>query len=295
MSESKNLHSSSDIKLEQKEKVALAKSRRSFRPTIEMETEDSNELSLKKHLLLLGKFLIKVVTVFNRLFPSSQDLTALCQHFDMDRDGSICYTEFSKVLCSAQLSQRVQVLVQKAWDETGRNGFDTCTGHDIAKAFKKPEFLSNFLDQFNTTKNGNLDGIVERDDFDRAFQDMAVCVPSEEYCIKKISECWGVQETAAAYMCPKAVEKLLGLFRQSVIKKSNFNIDEYTLRNTFRHFDLDHSGNLSEIELHGLCSNVGLDLTQPELEALFAKIDVNRNGTIEFEEFLSTVLEDPYK
>jgi Ca2+-binding EF-hand superfamily protein len=45
------------------------------------------------------------------------------------------------------------------------------------------------------------------------------------------------------------------------MKHSNFNQDEFTLRNIFRNFDVNRDGTLSEPELQGLSSKLGLQLT----------------------------------
>lgn len=122
-----------------------------------------------------------------------------------------------------------------------------------------------FLNQFEQTKNGNLDGVVTREEFDKAFQDLAVCVPSEEYCIKKICETWGVSEDDFIYVSKERIEEIMKIFRQKLMNKSNYNMDEFTLRNMFRNFDIDNNGTLSEVELAGLASKLGIDLKGPEI------------------------------
>lgn len=106
---------------------------------------------------------------FTRLFPSTQDLHAIIQTFDTNGDGCISYNEFLSSLGNVPLTPRVQVLVQKAWDATGRGGCNDCTGHDIKSAFKREEALDCFLNQFSGTQGGNLDGKVTRKEFDLAF------------------------------------------------------------------------------------------------------------------------------
>lgn len=122
-----------------------------------------------------------------------------------------------------------------------------------------------FLNQFEQTKNGNLDGVITREEFDKAFQDLAVCVPSEEYCIKKICETWGVSEDDFIYVSKERIEEIMKIFRQKLMNKSNYNMDEFTLRNMFRNFDIDNNGTLSEVELAGLASKLGIDLKGPEI------------------------------
>lgn len=92
----------------------------------------------------------------------------------------------------------MKALVIKAWDQTGRHGHNDCTGHDIKSAFRKPEFLDSFLDFFPNTKGGNLDGTLTKDQFEKAFVELQICVPDLSMCITKIKEIWGVDEHASA-------------------------------------------------------------------------------------------------
>lgn len=229
------------------------------------------------------------------MFTSLTDLKALFKFYDIDGSGCICYNEFLAAMGEVQLTPRVKVLVQKAWDETGRHGHHDCTGHDIKAGFKREALLAHFLDQFESTKGGNLDGVITRDQFDCAFKDLQMCVPNEEYCIQKIKETWGVRESAAAAVDKCRVDDIVKMFRQKLMFKSNFNQDEFTLRNLFRNFDLDSNGVLTEVELSGLASKLGLEITGDELVAVFERIDLNGNGRIEFDEFVRLMLEKPFK
>ena len=73
--------------------------------------------------------------------------------------------------------------------------------------------------------------------------------------------------------------------RQRLITLANGSQEEFHLRNIFRRFDVDRSGNLSVHELAGLLSNLGVACNEPELIAAFKLIDLNNNGVIDFEEF----------
>jgi hypothetical protein len=86
-----------------------------------------------------------------------------------DVNGGISYNCFLNQLINVPLTPRIRALVQKAWDATGRHGQKDATGNDIATAFSKPEMLNCFLDQFETTKNGNLEGVITRQEFETAF------------------------------------------------------------------------------------------------------------------------------
>jgi Ca2+-binding EF-hand superfamily protein len=79
------------------------------------------------------------------------------------------------------------------------------------------------------------------------------------------------------------------------MNRSNNNMDEFTMRNMFRNFDIDNNGVLTELELSGLASKLGLEIDGNELQAVFKRIDTNNNGELEFDEFVRLMLQDPYK
>lgn len=59
------------------------------------------------------------------------------------------------------------------------------------------------------------------------------------------------------------------------------------LRAHFLDADVDHSGNLSVNEIYGVLLKMGADLTLEELIQLMNEIDVDRNGTLDIDEFIA--------
>merc|ERR1711910_137111 len=58
-------------------------------------------------------------------------------------------------------------------------------------------------------------------------------------------------------------------------------------KEAFDEFDKDHSGTISPEELLGVLRAMGQNPTEDELLNLVLEVDIDGNGTIEFEEFLS--------
>merc|ERR1711910_263167 len=58
-------------------------------------------------------------------------------------------------------------------------------------------------------------------------------------------------------------------------------------KEAFDEFDKDHSGTISPEELLGVLRAMGQNPTEDELLNLVMEVDIDGNGTIEFEEFLS--------
>ena len=87
---------------------------------------------------------------------------------------------------------------------------------------------------------------------------------------------------------------IIGLMRQRLLTLSNGAQEEYKVRNMFRTFDADKSGALSINELAGLFSQLGVDVKENELLAVMKALDKNGNGTVDFEEFYTFLVCDPY-
>lgn len=67
------------------------------------------------------------------------------------------------------------------------------------------------------------------------------------------------------------------------------------MRNVFREFDTNRSGNLDSAELQQMLIKLQVVVDQRYLDALLKRFDRNNNGVIEFEEFIGYVIENPYK
>jgi plastin-1 len=71
------------------------------------------------------------------------------------------------------------------------------------------------------------------------------------------------------------------------ILRNEFTQDEIeSITRTFQSFDLDGNGNVDEHELKTIINNLGQCVSKRELEELIASVDENRNGVIDFPEFL---------
>ena len=62
---------------------------------------------------------------------------------------------------------------------------------------------------------------------------------------------------------------------------------EQQLREIFDLYDADGSGNIDQAELAQLMATLGYDLTDQELHAMIAEVDMDRDGDIDYEEFVA--------
>ncbi|KAG8382966.1 hypothetical protein BUALT_Bualt05G0134900 [Buddleja alternifolia] len=64
------------------------------------------------------------------------------------------------------------------------------------------------------------------------------------------------------------------------------------LKDIFNRFDMDRDGSLTQLELAALLRSLGLKPSGDQIHVMLAKIDVNGNGSIEFEELVEAILPD---
>ena len=63
----------------------------------------------------------------------------------------------------------------------------------------------------------------------------------------------------------------------------------------FKDFDLNSSGALTIDEMAGMLAKLGISVERKFIEALMRELDTNRTGMLEFEEFTTFLIYDPYK
>merc|ERR1711988_730477 len=81
------------------------------------------------------------------------------------------------------------------------------------------------------------------------------------------------------------VEKLKEKFREQAV----------LIRDTFRRVDEDHSGSLNMAEFKQALRKFNFDVTDQELISIMRKFDPDGDGSIRYDEFCASVLEDDYK
>ncbi|UJR10269.1 hypothetical protein I4U23_014476 [Adineta vaga] len=67
------------------------------------------------------------------------------------------------------------------------------------------------------------------------------------------------------------------------------------LRHAFDLFDSDRSGGISVIELKQSLSALGVNVNDQQVKQIFSAIDVDKNGRIEFDEFIEIVADFYFK
>ena len=215
-------------------------------------------------------------------------------YYDKDGDGGICYNEFLNALSPDALSTRKAAIVAKAWAVLDPSGSGQTTGAAAAEAMCNKDEVGAFLDNFAGTAGGNCDGAITLAEFEHLYKEISVSIPNDGYFVAHVSEAWGVTEDEATPVIKQRVMYIINLMRQRLITLANSSQEEYVLRNMFRTFDLDNSGALSAQEVRGLLGKLGVVAEDKEVAAVMRELDLNKSGTLEFEEFCQFLLVDPY-
>lgn len=77
--------------------------------------------------------------------------------------------------------------------------------------------------------------------------------------------------------------------------KEKFREQAVLIRDTFRRVDEDHSGTLNMSEFRRALKKFNFDVSDQELISIMRKFDPDGDGSIRYDEFCASVLEDDYK
>jgi Ca2+-binding EF-hand superfamily protein len=67
------------------------------------------------------------------------------------------------------------------------------------------------------------------------------------------------------------------------------------LRKIFKDFDLNQSGTITIDEMGAMLSKLGISVDRKYINAIMRELDSNKTGMLEFEEFVTFLIYDPYK
>ena len=88
---------------------------------------------------------------------------------------------------------------------------------------------------------------------------------------------------------------MVATIRASLLKAGTENhTEEFVLRELFRAHDRDSNGVLTKVEINAMLNKLNINASDKYLEALIGKMDSNKNGVIEFEEFLTYLCHSRY-
>lgn len=69
-------------------------------------------------------------------------------------------------------------------------------------------------------------------------------------------------------------------------KRNKSSLDALYLKSLWERADADHSGTLSSKEVIQLISSININLSQETVRAMYNKFDIDKNGLLDFDEFV---------
>ena len=147
-------------------------------------------------------------------------------------------------------------------------------------------------------------GVEDKDDcaitcqqFMDFYADVSMAVFDDGQFITLVSDSWKIQEATHLKVTQKDLEQLINAFRHSLLKSSSKNHqEEFVLRELFRSFERQNNGLLTLDILKSMLQKVDITVADEFLVAWLEKADLagNANGVVEFEEFVSFMIQDRY-
>ncbi len=143
---------------------------------------------------------------------------------------------------------------------------------------------------------GNRDGIITWEEWSDYYTDLSMSIPNDDYFIVMMESAWCMVEDEESTVNKEQIEHLTKTMRHKLLDFSkSMTQDEYVLREMFKDFDTNKSGNLTIDELWAMLAKLGISCDRKYVTAIFKKFDKNQNGVIEFEEFQDYLIHNPYK
>ena len=189
------------------------------------------------------------------MFLTTQELTVVFKHFDLNGDKQIHYKEFVEALRSQYSEKRLSV-VKYVWqmlDSENTGALDLqflvsnfkAENHPRVKLREKKE--ETVLAEFEAGLNFRAgDNPVTEEVFLDYYADVNACLPAEkdEYFIDAVLETWGLSQDT--FCSPERIAELEDILYEKVRQRTHGADDEgKTASRIFRHFDKDESNSVS--------------------------------------------------
>ena len=150
-----------------------------------------------------------------KLEMTSEDIGTMFQGFDLNRDGTIQYDEFLRVI-RGDLNEFRLGLVERSFKKLDRDGSGIVEVNDlegIYNAKKHPaviegrkteqqvlqEFLETFENHHNLMNENSNDGAVTLEEFVEYYTNVSASIDDDMYFSAMMNAAWNIQGDAAQY------------------------------------------------------------------------------------------------
>lgn len=155
----------------------------------------------------------------------------------------------------------------------------------ISKERAKRELIESF--------NRDQMGMVSQGAFEEVMSCISNSTPDDETFIQLLEGCWKVRETKEVNVDPADLKRTAQELRSSLLGMTKGCQDEKLNRRVFKEFDRNSSGLLTIDELESMLSRFQIQAKAACVRESFRLIDRNRNGYIEYDEFVRFIREKP--
>lgn len=246
------------------------------------------------------------------LAPSPQDIRAIFLDLDKDGNNEISYREFI-VAMRGDLSNPRKVLIKRVFETIDSDNDGVISMTDIGKAFNPKnhpdvragrvtvnQLLRDFLDSFSTVSE---DGYVNLPQFMEYYANSAAFDDDIKFA-ETMKALWNLSNTSTV-ATPSALKGYsnattsVGGLLSDTDPGLQQNLDKLReqlrsrgargfvgLQRKFRIMDDDGNKALNMVEFKKAMKECALNFTELQLSQLFQYFDRDRNGSIDFDEFL---------
>lgn len=127
------------------------------------------------------------------------------------------------------------------------------------------------------------------------YADISMSSFDDKAFIKLVENTWQISEPDCSAVTKEQVESLVATIRGSLLKAgTETHTEEFVLRELFREHDRNSDGILTKVEIRAMLGKLNINAGDKYLDALIGMMDSNKNGVIEFEEFLTFLVHARY-
>lgn len=201
------------------------------------------------------------------MFLTTQELSVVFKHFDLNNDKQIHYKEFVGALRKDFNEKRVAA-VKYAYGmlDTYMKGnislndlIPRYNAHAHPRVKLREKKVETIQQEFEEGLRYRTQGdTVTEDSFLEYYADVSACLPAEkdEYFIDTVLETWGLNDES--FVSPERIQELEAILYEKVRQRTHGADDEgKTAKRVFRHFDKDESGYVSFDEFHQVLEAYG--------------------------------------
>lgn len=261
------------------------------------------------HLQAIGhKEFLKGLKEYRIVLPES-DLDFLFKFLDSDGVGKINYHQLIMKIRGDMPSTR-SALVSKAYTKlleennpvtlsVVEQNFNAVAHPDVKSGKKtQDEVITSFITNFELHHSifGQHSTPITPSEFSSFYHCMSVFIENDSYFENMISSCWRLYETQVIEKSVK-VENVstIGCSSESPLEKLKNKLASRGARGIlglakqFQIMDDDGSMTLSMGEFAKACKDFRIDISENEVKTIFAVIDRDRSGYIDYDELLRAI------